>query len=329
MAARKRSADRYAPAARLLEVRNLLNSSEGASVYDIAERFKVSLMTASRYLDALTKVGEPLEETWAGKRKIWRLMPSARKQAITFTTTQMLSLLLSRRVFDFLAGTGFKEDLDAVFAKIESTLQRRDFLAVRNFDRKVYDVNEAPHAYRDRLEHVNDIMTALLREHRLFVVHESVSRGRRSFLLDPYSLLVYKKGLYLAGFSHEHKNVRTFALDGFRDVTWRRGESFEYPKDFHPSQLADGAFGLFRGPATRVRIFFTSKVARYVERRRWHPTQEIRKVTGGVELIMTVAGTTELVSFALGFGPEAEVLEPAALRAQVADEARRTVARYA
>ncbi len=184
MPSRKRSANRYAPAARLLEVRNLLNSAEGVSLYDIAERFDVSVMTASRYVDALTAAGEPLEEDWVGKRKVWRLMPSARRQSITFTTTQMLTLLLSRRVFDFLAGTGFKEDLDEVFAKVESTLQRRDFLAVRNFDRKIFDVNEAPHIYRDRIEHVNDIMTALLREQRLFVVHESVSRGRRSFLLE-------------------------------------------------------------------------------------------------------------------------------------------------
>ncbi len=112
-------------------------------------------------------------------------------------------------------------------------------------------------------------------------------------------------------------------------MTWRKGESFEYPKDFHPSQLADGAFGLFRGPATRVRIFFTGKVSRFVERRQWHPTQEIRKVTGGIELMMTVAGTVELVSFVLGFGAEAEVLEPAELRSQVAEEAARLASRYA
>jgi predicted DNA-binding transcriptional regulator YafY len=140
----KAAEDRYAPAARLLEVKNLLETAGGASLYDIAERFEVSVMTASRYIEALAAAGEPLEEDWAGKRKVWRLMASARRRAITFTTTQMLSLLLSRRVFDFLAGTGFKEDLDEVFANMESQMQRRDFLAVRNFDRKIFDVNEAP-----------------------------------------------------------------------------------------------------------------------------------------------------------------------------------------
>src|SRR5262245_34007368 len=101
---------RYAPASRLSQTRALLNSSEGASVYDVAERFGVSVRTAVRYLDALRAAGEPLYDEWSGKRKVWRLMASARNQTITLTTAQMMSLFLSRRVFDFLAGTGFKED---------------------------------------------------------------------------------------------------------------------------------------------------------------------------------------------------------------------------
>ena len=68
-------------------------------------------------------------------------MPAARRESLTLTTSQMLSLFLSRRVFDFLAGTGFKEDLDDVFARLEAKLRRRDFVAARNLDRKIFDVN--------------------------------------------------------------------------------------------------------------------------------------------------------------------------------------------
>src|SRR6185312_11912993 len=115
------------------------------------------------------------EET-LDRRKVWRLMPSARRETITLTTSQMTSLFLSRRVFDFLTGTGFKEDLDEVFGKLEATLRRKDFTAARHLDRKIHDVNEAPYVYGDRLEFVNDIVTALLREERLRVAHEGVSR---------------------------------------------------------------------------------------------------------------------------------------------------------
>jgi len=319
----------YAPARRLNEVKALLNSSGGVSLYEIAERFSVSVKTATRYLRALEASEEPLYEERDGRRKVWRLMPSARHETLTLTTSQMVSLYLSRRVFDFLAGTGFKEDLDEVFSRMEATLRRKDFVAARNLDQKVFDVNEAPHLYADRIEHVNDIMTALLREERLRVTHGSVSRWQRKFVLEPYTLLTYKKGLYLAGFSQHHQGIRTFSLDGFRHVEWLKGERFEYPADYHPSKLAEGAFGLIPGPRTRVRIFFDDKVARFVRRRQWHPTQEIKRVERGVELTMEVSGTVELVSWVLGFSDQAEVLEPQTLRDQVAAELARASAKYA
>ena len=326
MASRRRPAKaavtRYAPSSRLHELRTLLDSHEGVSIYDVAERFGVSTRTALRYIQALQRAGEPLFEEASGKRKVWRLMPTARRQSITLTTAQMVALFLSRRVFDFLSGTGFKEDLDDVFAKLEATLRRKDFAAVRNLDRKVFDVNEARHLYEGRIEDVNDIMTALLREERLRVTHESVSGARKTFVLEPYTLLVYKKGLYLAGKSQGHGGeVRTFALDGFRDVAWLRGDRFEYPADFTPAQLTEGAFGLIRGKeVTRVRVRFDEKVARYVQRRMWHPTQSFRPVAGGVEMTMDVRGTTEVVSWLLGFGRTAHVLEPPTLRDQLREE---------
>ncbi len=321
-------AERYAPARRLAEVRALLNSGEGASVYDIAARFRVSVRTAIRYIRALQVAGEPLYEEVVERRKVWRLMASARQQTVTLTTAQMVALFLSRRVFDFLAGTGFKEDLDELFAKLEAQLRRKDFAAARNLDRKVFDVNEARHIYAGRIEDVNDIVTALLREERLRVTHDSVSAGKKTFVLEPYTLMVYKKGLYLVGWSQRHGEIRTFALDAFREVEWLRGDKFEYPADYRPEQVTEGAFGLIRGEPTRVRILFDAKVARYVERVLWHPTQRFKRTAAGLEMTMQVRGTVEVVPWVLGFGAAAVAVEPAALREAVASEVTRAASRY-
>ena len=323
-----RTADRYAPARRLELVRSVLSATGGATVYELAERLEISVRTAHRYLKAMEEAGEPLYEEMDGRRKVWRLMASARQQTIALTTAQMVALAMSRRVFDFLAGTGFKEDLDAVFERLESTLRRGDFVAARNLDRKVFDVNEAPHRYDGRIDHVDAIVTGLLREHRLDVTYLRTDGQSQRFILDPYTLLVYKKGLYLVGYSHRHQEVRTFSLDAFAEVEWRRGDAFEYPQDYHPSQVAEGAFGLIKGEPARVRVFFADAVARYVRRRLWHPSQEIVDVPGGIELRMDVLGTVEVRSWVLSFGDKAEVLGPAGLREAVAGELRRAAARY-
>ena len=78
-----------------------------------------------------------------------------------------------------------------------------------------------------------------------------------------------------------------------------------------------------------MRIFFDAKVARYVRRRRWHPTEQITGVRDGIELTMEVTGDAEVVSWVLGFGDKARVLEPGDLRERVARELRAAVAQYA
>ena len=251
--------------------------------------------------DALANAGEPIEETLDGKRKVWRMQPVARRETIALSATQIVSLFLSRRVFDFLTGTGFKEDPDDVFKQLEITLRKRDY-DTRNLDHKIFDVNDAPHIYADHLGHVDDIVTALLREGRLRVVHGALAQYRKEFVLKPYTLVVYKKGLYLAGYGHHHKSVRTFSLDGFREIERLTKDHFEYPKNCQPSQLVEGSFGLFDGPRTRVRLDFEAEVDRFVRRRLWHPTQKITKTNGGVELTTEVMGTTEVKTWIPGWG---------------------------
>ena len=118
-------------------------------------------------------------------------------------------------------------------------------------------------------------------------------------------------------------------LDTITNAEWVKGARFVYPDDFQPSKLVEGAFGIHREETTtRVRIFFSDQVSRYVTRRLWHPSQKIKKVQGGHELTMNLAGTAGLKSWVFEWGDQAEVLEPASLRETISEELRRAVRRY-
>ncbi len=321
----------YAPASRLLMLQSILNETGGATVYDLAERLDCSVRTAIRYLRATEAAGVPLYEAQDGRRKIWRLMPSARHESVRLTTQQMVTLFLSRRVFDFLQGTGFKEDLDAVFEKLEAILKRKDFLAAKNLDRKFFDVNEAAYEYEGRLDDVDQLVTALLREEKLDCVYVAGRDGKKTrFVMRPYSLMVFRKGLYVVGIDDANGPVRPFALDGFKKIAWRKGDAFDYPRDYDPSSVRGLAFGIIRGVKTRVRVRFDAKVAKFVRRRRWHSTQRFaRRDDGGIVATMTVEGTEDVKTWVLGFGAFAEVIEPASLRRAVHDEAVAMARRHA
>ena len=240
---------RYAPASRLHELRALLDGPEGVSIYDVAERFGVNPRTALRYIQALA--ARRRAALRGDVRQAQGVAPHADGAPPVDHADDRAdggAVPVAARVRLPRRAPASRRTWTTSSRKLEATLRRKDFAAVRNLDRKVFDVNEARHLYEGRIEDVNDIMTALLREERLRVTHEGVSGGRKTFVLEPYTLLVYKKGLYLAGRSEGHGGeIRTFALDGFRAVEWLRGERFEYPADYRPEQITEGAFGLIRG----------------------------------------------------------------------------------
>jgi proteasome accessory factor B len=247
---------------------------------------------------------------------------------VRLTTTQLVALRLAIGQMRALAGTGLHEDLVAVCEELEATLRGADHEHARSLDKKLFDVGEAPYDYTDRVDDLDAIVTALLKEEGLRVTHAG-TRGLRTFRVDPYTLMVYRRGLYLVGFSHEHAARRTFGLDALSNIEWLKGESFAYPETYDPSQLVDGAFGIIGGERTHVRLRFSAKVARYVTRRRWHPTLAIaRGDDGSVEATMDVAGTEELKTWVLGFGSECEIVEPPRLREEIAGTLRAALGKY-
>jgi proteasome accessory factor B len=79
-----------------------------------------------------------------------------------------------------------------------------------------------------------------------------------------------------------------------------------------------------------VVIRFSTAVARRAAETQWHPSQQLDKQPDG-SLIWRgrVAGLREIRIWILGWGADAEVLEPAELRASMTEEAARLARLYA
>ena len=278
---------------------------------------------ASLYRDLELLGGEePLEREMIEGKAAYRL--PAREQTLRVSTSQMVSLAFALNAMSFLAGTGIKEDLDEIAAQVAHLLKKSDYAHWTNLDRKLFDVNEKAYDYGDKLDVVNDVVTSLLQERRL----TCALRGGREVKRDPYTLVLYKKGLYLLAFSHAHGEVRLFGLDRVEDTERHAGEGFVYPAGFDPAPHLSGPFGLIRGPKERVVLRFDEKVAYFATRRKVHATQRHRAVPGGIELEMEPDGAEEMLGWLLSFGATAEVVEPKRLRQKVKTELEKALARY-
>jgi predicted DNA-binding transcriptional regulator YafY len=306
------------PSQRRDELRLLLRSG-WQSAQSLVERLGVERTTVWRRLRELEATGEPLEQHNEDGRTLWRLPAGPREHPLHITTAEMIALKFVNNALGFVAGTGIKEDIDTLVARFSHVLKASDYAHWKNLDRKLFDLNEGAWAHgEEALDVVNDVFTALLHQHCVTLTR---TKGEPVKVL-PYTLALYKKGLYLLGFSHAHGAVRTYGLDIVTDVERHPGEPFDYPADFDPAAHLAGPFGMIRGPQERVVVRFDPSMRRVVTRRRWHPTQRFRDVDGKVEMTLDPHGWEEMVSWVLGFGEKAEVVEPRAMRERVAKAAR-------
>ena len=82
------------------------------------------------------------------------------------------------------------------------------------------------------------------------------------------------------------------------------------------------------GETQEVKIRFSASQAPYIRERTWHPSQKIEtEPDGSIILTLQVADFGEVKFWLIGFGVEAEVLEPAELRNDVKAECLAVVQR--
>ncbi len=147
--------------------------------------------------------------------------------------------------------------------------------------------------------------------------------------LCPYRLLFNRHSWYVIGRSSLHREVRTFNVGRIERLE-PLGETFDIPRRFSLDAYLGNAWSLIREAAEQqVVVRFEKLVARNVAEIHWHKTQRIEPLPDGrIDFHVTVAGLNEISWWILGYGDQAEVISPPALRKLVSERAARLLAKY-
>lgn len=177
----------------------------------------------------------------------------------------------------------------------------------------------------DRL--LDDCRQAIARRYRLRLLYYSAHRdqtGER--IVQPCHLHYWRGEPYLIAWCEWRTAYRDFFLGRIREWSMMDGEVvFQRDNTFDVAAYLAGSFHVMHGEdAVTVRVRFSPYQARWIRERRYHPSQEIEETAeGGVMLTLRVAGTFEVGRWLRTFGAEAEVLEPASLRAELAADVQK------
>jgi predicted DNA-binding transcriptional regulator YafY len=316
---------RGAQLARQWRLLQLLDRPQGVTVEDAAEALDCAVRTIWRDLRVLEHAGFPIYDERApdGRRGLWRVEDRFRsKLPVKLTLSEVAALVMSRELLAPLGVSVLGPAVATAFEKIAEALSRdavgllermRETIGVRAVGAKLH----VPAA-----DHLPPIQTGLLEHRTLRMRYYSFQRDAETERdVDPYHLTHFNGGLYLVGYCHLREAVRVFAVERIRaiDVLRRR---FDRPAGFDAKEYLDKAWGILQGDLITVRVVFSEKAARYIREHLWHPSQRFRDLPDGrLEMTLRVADGLELRRWIFGYGIEAEVLEPEALREALQAEA--------
>lgn len=308
----------------------LAKARYGIGAEALADELACTRRTVYRDLDALMFAGFPITSEKRDGRAFYRVIEGFKLGDTPFTPDELLALGFSEDLLRSLEGTVFHDSIQSALAKIRASLgpELADFLARL---RESFRVLPGPHKnYADFADVIRTLNEAVL-EHRTVRMKYTTARTgeTRARDFDPYRVWYRSGGLYAIGHDHKSGELRTFAVDRIKAPELTKAR-FKIPDDFDFEARSASAFGVVVEPPERVRIRFAARRALYVREHDWHPSQKIERLAdGSIELAMDVGPGDELASWALSFGADAEVLEPASLRAQVAHALDGARARYA
>jgi predicted DNA-binding transcriptional regulator YafY len=313
-------ARKYSQTGRVHNIIRLIEARHGITVDDMAEETGVDRRTIYRDLAAIQDAGYPLISERHNGRKVYRFLTRFKDvPPISFTLQELMTLYFLRSQFDLLEGTPFEEESESIFRKVNSVLPPRYAAHMERIASVTIPLLQGKRDYGRVGGQLRLLRDALIFQYRVKLGYRPVGRKRATtYTVDPYSLIFHRGGLYLLGFAHNRRGLRTFAVERLTRVEVEK-ERFEMPENFRPEERFRNAFGIVDETAMRVRVRFSPTVAHAVRDRIWHPSQRIEPLPdGGVVISFNAGGKMEILSWLLSFGEHAELLAPADLRDEVA-----------
>ena len=293
----------------------------------LAVKLEVSAKTVMRDVEFMRdRLGLPLAYD-AVKHGFHYTAPVRDFPVMKVSQGEVAALLLAQKSLEQFRGTTFERPLSAAFRKLSHSLGGEMEIAWHELEQAL-SVRSSGTGLAD-MQVFDALAKAVMDGAEVeFAYHKLAGEKPERRAVQPYHLGCIENQWYLFGHDTDRGAVRTFALPRIAQVG-KTGGKFRRPKDFSLAKVLEGSFAVFEGGRARqVRVRFTGVAARLVGERVWHTSQNLRRDPQGLVLEMKVGLSPDLRQWILGWGDEAEVLEPVELRRDLAAAAAKTARVY-
>jgi predicted DNA-binding transcriptional regulator YafY len=291
---------------------------------NIAAVLGVQVAAADRHLRVLRELPGVRDEKRGGLRLDRRAVAEAPRVPV------IVAACLSNGLATLFRGTPYESGMRQALEYLVAQSPRRALF--QNLDRKFAFIGKGGDvALAESRSCLDELIDGVLRSRLVRIRYTRFSGKRERLRIEPLTIAVYEHQLYVIGRS------RTSGYYPYRFSRILEAEvettRFEYPKatEHDPDELFANGMGIHlgEGAVENVVVRLDPLWRTYALHHRWHRSQVVRDLPdGGVQVSLHARVTPEVLAWVLGFGCDAEVVSPPALRAQVAKHVRRLSATY-
>jgi predicted DNA-binding transcriptional regulator YafY len=302
---------------RLYKYQSLLANGRGASRERLMAAVEVSLATFKRDIAKLRdQMNVPIEfDRDSGCYKLNTTGSSARFELPGFWLQQdeIVALATIQKMLSQLAPSLMGPQLAPLERKLQELLDKQG-LSTSELDKRIRLMYVGKRQLNAKV--FETVANATLNRKRLRLQHFNRSTGELSNReISPIDIALYRGNWYLNAWCHMREGLRRFSIDAIEQVALLDEIAQEIDEASAAKDL-DGGYGIYAGKHVQHAVlWFNPERARWVQTEEWHPEQVGQlRADGSYQLNVPYADERELIADLLRYGPDVEVLAPAALR---------------
>lgn len=310
---------------RILKVFTLIKGNPGIDASELSERCEVSRRTIYRDTNLLRLAGIPLYYD-----KGYRISEDFFLPPVHLDLGEVLSLAMGAELLSRQRGTPFQRGVESAMEKIYAVIPPGIRDAVTREASRFSPAWEPTVDYGKRVPILETLERGVEENRTVRMTYYALSRDQATEReVDPYGFLFRSNAWYLVGYCHWREEIKIFKVDRILEAQLL-DSGFEPPEDFSIQEYMGEAWQVMRGDEPHdIEVLFSPQAAPYARECLWHFSQRCEdREDGGAVLSFRVTGLSEVCSWVMAFGGEAEVLKPPELREMVRERAEGIVRRY-
>lgn len=293
---------------------------------ELAQRFGCSVRTVQRDLEYFgDEMGEPVPMDDAG----YYLNPGMHPvPSVSLTTHEARALLFAMRLF-LRNADELDEDGLSLLGKLGAAFPG----VMANYAHLTADELRQRPQNPLRAGILRRLTEAWISRRTVLLSYTSPGRRARTLTFDPYLMEPGRANAtaYAIGYSHEHGEVRTFAIDRIRSCEYTRHGFAPVDVVATVERMSLSWSGIVSQEGQEhVVVDFAPAVSQRVRESSWHPSRRFEELPGGgLRLSLTLPVLFDFVPWVLGWGAEARVVAPDSLREQIGEQVKLAASQYA